>query len=48
MTGQPKHDAASIWCSHCNAFIRPSGIQSCLRPSCKSKALLPDAKGIMR
>ena len=48
MIGQPNHDAASIWCGHCNAAIRPSGIRSCLRPSCQSKALLPDAKKVWK
>ena len=48
MTAQPQHDAASIWCGHCNAAIRPSNIRSCLRPSCQSKALLPDAKRVWK
>lgn len=44
MSGQPKSDAASIWCDHCNTAISPSGIRSCLRKTCQSKDKLPGAR----
>ena len=48
MSRKTSPDAASIWCSHCNAAIRPSGIRSCLRPSCQSKVLLPETKRYLK
>ena len=37
-----------IWCDHCNAEIMPSGVRSCLRKDCKTKALLPDARRVFK
>lgn len=39
---------ALIWCDHCNAEISISGVRSCLRQTCKTKDLLPDARKIFK
>lgn len=43
-----KKKVKAIWCDHCNAEISISGVRSCLRKDCKTKALLPDAKKVFR
>ena len=43
-----KEKIKAIWCDHCNAEIMPSGVRSCLRKDCKSKALLPDARRVFK
>ena len=43
-----KEKVKAIWCDHCNAEISISGVRSCLRKDCKTKALLPDAKKVFR
>lgn len=37
-----------IWCDHCNAEISISGVRSCLRQTCQTKELLPDAKKVFK
>ena len=37
-----------IWCEHCNAEISIAGVRSCLRQTCKTKDLLPDAKKVFK
>lgn len=39
-----KEKVKAIWCDHCNAQIAISGVRSCLRKTCQSKELLPDAR----
>ena len=36
----------TIWCDHCNAHISISGVNGCLRRTCRTKALVEqkDAK----
>jgi len=43
-----KDKPKSIWCDHCNAEISISGVRSCLRQTCKTKDLLPDAKKVFK
>lgn len=43
-----KKKVKAIWCDHCNAEISISGVRSCLRKDCKTKALLPDARKVFR
>ena len=43
-----KEKVKAIWCDHCNAEISLSGVRSCLRNDCKTKALLPDAKKVFK
>jgi len=43
-----KKKVKAIWCDHCNAEISISGVRSCLRKDCKTKALLPDAKKVFK
>ena len=38
----------AIWCDHCNAKISVAGVRSCLRQTCKTKDLLPDAKRVFK
>ncbi len=37
-----------IWCEHCNAEISVAGVRSCLRKTCKTKDLLPDARKVFK
>lgn len=32
-----KEKVKAIWCGHCNAEIRVSGVRGCLRKTCKMK-----------
>lgn len=43
-----KPKLTQIWCDHCNAEISVSGVRSCLRKDCKTKALLPDARKVLK
>ena len=43
-----KNEVKEIWCDHCNTMITISGVRSCLRKDCKTKALLPDARKVFR
>ena len=43
-----KEKVKSIWCDHCNADISVSGVRSCLRKTCATKDLLPDAKKVFK
>lgn len=46
MTGKNKHEP--IWCDHCNVMLKVANVRSCIRETCKSKALLPDAKRVFK
>ena len=43
-----KEKIKAIWCDHCNAEISISGVRSCLRQTCQTKELLPDAKKVFK
>lgn len=43
-----KEKVKVIWCDHCNAEISISGVRFCLRKDCKTKALLPDARRVLK
>lgn len=43
-----KDDVRAIWCDHCNAEISIAGVRSCLRQTCNTKDLLPDAKRVFK
>lgn len=43
-----KAKPAPIWCDHCNADITVAGVKSCIRKTCETKALLPDAKRVWK
>lgn len=43
-----KEKVKAIWCDHCNAQIVLSGVRSCLRKTCQSKELLPDARRVWK
>jgi len=43
-----KEKVKAIWCDHCNTMITISGVRSCLRQTCKTKDLLPDAKKVFK
>ncbi len=38
----------AIWCDHCNTEISISGVRSCLRKTCQTKELLPDARKVWK
>jgi hypothetical protein len=40
--------AKPIWCDHCNAEITLSGVRSCLRKTCQTKELLPEARRVWK
>jgi hypothetical protein len=46
MTAKIKHKP--IWCDHCNVMLSVASVRSCIRPTCKSKDLLPDAKRVWK
>jgi hypothetical protein len=43
-----KRTPPPIWCDYCNAEISVSGVKSCLRKTCATKALLPNAKEVWK
>lgn len=34
--------AAPIWCDHCNTYITPAGVRSCVRLTCTTKTALAE------
>jgi hypothetical protein len=43
-----KEKVKAIWCDHCNAEIKLAGVRSCVRQTCKTKELLPDARKVWK
>ena len=43
-----KREPKTIWCDHCNAEISLAGVRGCIRQTCKTKELLPDAKKVFK
>lgn len=43
-----KKKIKAIWCDHCNAQITISGVRSCIRKTCQTKELLPDARRVWK
>lgn len=41
-----KKKVKAIWCDYCNTKIRVAGVRSCLRKTCQTKELLPDARKV--
>jgi len=43
-----KEKVKAIWCDYCNAEIKLAGVRSCIRQTCKTKELLPDARRVWK